>query len=68
MKHNIGKNDRTLRVVVGCALIVCGVMVTGTAGIVMAAVGLIPLGTGLTGNCPAYSIFGIDTCKTKLKH
>ena len=68
MKHNIGKNDRTLRVVVGCALIVCGVMVAGTAGIIMAAVGLIPLGTGLAGNCPAYSIFGIDTCKTKLKH
>ena len=65
MKHNIGKNDRTLRVVVGCALIVCGVMVTGTAGIIMAAVGLIPLGTGLTGNCPAYSIFGINTCQTK---
>ena len=68
MKHNIGKNDRTLRVVVGCALIVCGVMVSGTVGIIMAAVGLIPLGTGLAGNCPAYSIFGIDTCKTKLKH
>ena len=68
MKHNIGKNDRTLRVIVGCVLIACGVILTGTAGIIMAAVGLIPLGTGLAGNCPAYFIFGLNTCKTKLKH
>jgi uncharacterized membrane protein len=65
MKHNIGKNERTLRVVVGCALIACGIMVSGTAGIIMTAVGLIPLGTGLVGNCPVYSIFNINTCKTK---
>jgi uncharacterized membrane protein len=65
MKHNIGKNYRTLRVVVGCALIACGIMVSGTAGIIMATIGLIPLGTGLAGNCPVYSIININTCKTQ---
>ncbi len=65
MKKNIGKTDRIFRVVVGCVLIVGGIVVTGTAGMVMAAIGLIPLLTGLVGNCPAYSIFGIKTCKTR---
>lgn len=68
MKNNIGKTDRTLRVVIGCALIAGGVVVPGTAGLTMAIIGLIPLLTGLLGNCPIYSIFNINTCKTKLRH
>lgn len=28
-------------------------------------VGIIPLVTGLLGFCPAYSLFGIKTCKAK---
>ncbi len=65
MKHNIGNKDRVLRVVVGCALIAGGIVVAGTAGMIMAGIGLIPLGTGLVGNCPAYSIFKINTCNIK---
>jgi hypothetical protein len=68
MKNNIGTVDRTLRVVIGCALIACGVVVPGTTGLVVAAIGLVPLLTGLVGNCSAYSIFRINTCKTKLRH
>ena len=65
MKTNIGKKDRILRVVVGCALMIAGVAVSGTAGMIMTGFGLIPLATGLVGNCPAYSIFKINTCKTQ---
>ena len=65
MKCNIGKKERILRVVVGSALMIGGIAVSGTAGIIMAGVGLIPLGTGLVGNCPAYSIFNINTCIIK---
>ncbi len=68
MKHNIGKSDRILRVVVGCVLITGGVVIAGTAGMIMAAIGLIPLGTGLMGNCPVYSIFNVNTCKNKIFH
>ena len=68
MKKNIGKIDRNLRVVLGCALIAGGVMVPGTTGLIMATIGLVPLVTGLVGNCPVYSIFRIDTCNNKLRH
>ncbi len=68
MKNNIGKFDRISRIVIGCALIGSSVVVSGTMGFIMAAIGLVPLLTGLMGNCPAYSIFRIDTCKNKLRH
>ncbi|WP_152207910.1 YgaP family membrane protein [Marinobacter changyiensis] len=28
-------------------------------------IGIIPLATALVGRCPAYSLFGIKTCKAK---
>lgn len=64
MKYNIGKTDRVLRVVIGTVLMIAGLALSGTAGIVMAGFGLIPLATGLVGNCPAYSILKINTCGT----
>ncbi|PIE06393.1 MAG: hypothetical protein CSA74_12730, partial [Rhodobacterales bacterium] len=27
--------------------------------------GIVPLLTGLLGSCPLYTLFGINTCKTK---
>lgn len=66
MKHNIGRNDRILRVIVGSVLLmIAGIIVSGTAGIIMAGLGLIPLATGLIGNCPAYSIFNVNTCESQ---
>ncbi len=66
MTHcNVGLTDRALRAVAGIVLIGYGTYLAGTAGIVMAAVGLIPLITGLIGKCPAYSLFNINTCDTK---
>lgn len=65
MKNNIGKNERIVRVILGSVLMIGGFAVSGTVGIIMAVIGLIPFSTGLTGNCPAYSIFKISTCKTK---
>jgi len=65
MKNNVGKIEKILRVVVGIALIVGGIVVSGTTGIIMAGIGLVPLATGMLGNCPVYSIFKINTCKFK---
>ena len=57
---NIGKIDRIIRVVIGLAIIVWGVMTNNWLG----AIGLIPLGTALIGFCPLYTILKIDTgCK-----
>ncbi len=62
MKANESSWDRIARVVLGVALIVGGLTaVGGTGGYIMAAVGLIPLVTGLIGWCPIYSILKIGT-------
>ena len=62
MNANVGNLDRTLRIVGGIALI--ALAATGTIG-VWGYIGVVPLLTGLIRTCPAYSIFGINTCRTK---
>ncbi len=62
MKANESSWDRIARVVLGIALIVAGLAaVGGTWGYVLAAVGLIPLITGIIGWCPIYSALNIGT-------
>jgi hypothetical protein len=61
MNKNIGTLDRTLRIVVGLALI--ALAATGTVG-PWGWIGVVPLGTGLFSWCPAYTLFGIKTCKS----
>lgn len=63
---NEGKTDRMIRVVVGLVLI--GLFFAGTVGAfgwVLLIVGIVLLVTGAMGNCPAYSLLGINTCKVK---
>jgi hypothetical protein len=62
MTANVGNLDRTLRIVGGIALI--ALAAAGTIG-VWGYIGIVPLLTGLIRTCPAYSIFGINTCRTK---
>ena len=61
MKSNVGGIDKILRIVAGIALIAWAL----TDGPVWAWSGVVPLATGLMGWCPAYSIFGMNTCPTK---
>jgi hypothetical protein len=61
MKLNVGGIDRVLRIVAGLALIAWALM----GGPVWAWIGIVPLATGLVGSCPAYQIFGMNTCATK---
>jgi hypothetical protein len=64
MKVNQGSIDRALRLVVAGVLIGIGLgVVRGPGGIAMAAVGVIPLLTGLSGFCPLYTLLGIDTSR-----
>ena len=65
MTCNTGKVDRIARVGLGATLIIIGVMVSGTTGIIMGGIGLILMGTGLVGNCPAYTLFKINTCNPR---
>lgn len=59
--RNVGSADRTVRVVIGAALVAWAV----AGGPVWAWIGAVPLATGLLGACPAYSLFGASTCKRK---
>ncbi len=61
MKVNVGGIDRILRIVAGAALIAWALF----GGPAWAWIGVVPLATGLINFCPAYSILGINTCKTK---
>lgn len=66
-KQNVGRLDRTLRFIVGVALIPIGLLALGgwqgnLIGVLVAAFALVPLVTSLTGFCPGYVPFGISTC------
>ena len=61
MKSNVGGIDRTLRIVVGLALVAWALM----GGPVWAWIGLVPIGTGLAGFCPLYPLIGLNTCPAK---
>ena len=60
MNKNVGTLDRALRIIFGLALI--ALAATGTVG-PWGWIGVVPLGTGLFSWCPAYTLFGIKTCK-----
>lgn len=59
MQTNEGKIDRTIRILVGLALL--SLVFVGPQTL-WGLVGLVPLLTGLAGVCPIYRIFGLSTC------
>lgn len=63
MKRNVGKADRTIRVLLGIAIIGIGIYFKSWWGLL----GIIPLFTATLGWCPAYLPFGISTCKIDSK-
>jgi len=63
MPCNEGKLDRVLRVLVGLVLIALAFVGPQTP---WGWIGIVPLLTGIFGYCPAYSLIGVNTCKTKL--
>lgn len=61
MTANVGNIDRIIRILAGIALIAWALM----DGPVWAWIGVLPLATGLFRFCPAYSLFGINSCGLK---
>jgi hypothetical protein len=62
MRRNIGLLDRLVRIILGILLL-------GLFGALdppwryLTLIGLVPLGTGLLGTCPLYTMLGISTAK-----
>lgn len=61
MNTNVGGIDRALRIIVGLGLISIVFVGPQTP---WGWIGVVPLATALLGWCPAYTLFGIKTCKT----
>lgn len=67
---NVGSLDRTLRFILGAVLLVVPFLspfagffaAWGAWKFVLAAVGVVMLGTAVFRFCPAYSVLGIRTC------
>lgn len=59
MIRNVGTLDRLLRV--GAGVVLLALSIVGMIG-PWGFVGVVPLVTGLVGNCPAYALFGLRTC------
>jgi hypothetical protein len=69
-RRNLGRLDRTVRLIVGVALIPIGLFLLGGwqgngDGILVAVLALGPLATSLIGSCPAYTLLGISTLEKK---
>ena len=62
MAANVGGFDKIVRIVAGAGLI--GATVAGMLP-VWGYIGIVPLATGLLNWCPAYTLFGMNTCGTK---
>jgi len=64
MKKNVGTIDRTIRALVGIALLAAYFLgaVPGALGIVSIVVGIALLGTAAMGYCMPYTWLGINTC------
>ena len=65
MTRNVGGLDRTVRIVVGLALLSLTIILEGNARW-WGLIGLVPLATGLFSTCPLYSILGFNTCPLKV--
>jgi len=59
---NEGTVDRVLRVIAGAALVSLVFVGPETP---WGWIGVVPLVTGLIGNCPVYSLLGLSTCPVK---
>lgn len=62
MSRNEGTIDRTVRIIVGLGLL--SLVFVGPQTL-WGLIGIVPLVTGIVGNCPVYSLFGIRTCSVQ---
>lgn len=64
MQANVGGADRIIRIILGLALLSLLFILEGEARY-LGLIGIVPIATALLNWCPAYAIFGINTCGLK---
>jgi hypothetical protein len=67
MKKNVGSVDKIIRYIIAIVAVYIAYkgMVASPWDYVLYAVGAIMVLTALSGRCPIFSIFGINSCKVK---
>lgn len=67
MKKNMGSTDKTIRIIIALAVFALYYfnVIEGTLAYVLMAFAAIFVLTSLVSFCPLYTLFGINTCKTK---
>lgn len=67
MKKNMGKMDKTIRVILAGLLLFLyfSWTISGTLGIILLILAAVFLLTSLISFCPLYLPFGINTCRAK---
>lgn len=67
MKKNMGNMDRIIRLAI--VALIAGLyfanIISGTIAIILLVAAVIFLLTAITNFCPLYTLFGINSCKTK---
>lgn len=62
MTINMGSIDRIIRGIVGIVLLALIVVFPEASWRWWGLIGIVPLATAIIGWCPAYTIFGLNTC------
>ncbi len=64
MPRNVGSIDRAIRILIGAVLVAYALSIgfPNTGWNWVGWIGIVPILTAILGVCPAYSIFGINTC------
>lgn len=64
MQRNVGTADRTVRIVLGLAVLSLLYFLQPPMNY-LGLIGLVPLLTALTGWCPLYRLLGVNTCRAQ---
>ena len=67
MKKNMGSADKIFRLIVAAVLVILYFTntISGTFGIIALVIAAVFALTSVVSFCPLYTLFGINTCKTK---
>jgi Protein of unknown function (DUF2892) len=67
MNANVGTTDKVIRIGIAVVALIAAFSVGATSGlgIGLIVVGVIMVVTAVTGMCPIYRLFGMNTCKVR---